>query len=111
MCLNVIKTGLEMQNWTHVMSYVNKADQTTDVSDKITLAKIKVCGGLGHLEGRRYKQAARKFIETEFELGNNFTDVIAPRDVAVYGGLCALASFDRTELKKKSSTTVSLRAS
>ena len=27
--------------------------------------------------------------------------VIAPNDVAVYGGLCALASFDRTELKSK----------
>ncbi|KAL6008588.1 COP9/signalosome complex subunit Csn1 [Asimina triloba] len=40
-----------------------------------------------------------KFLETGPELGNNYTEVIAPQDVATYGGLCALASFDRTELK------------
>lgn len=33
------------------------------------------------------------------ELGNSYTEVIAPQDVATYGGLCALASFERTELK------------
>ena len=31
---------------------------------------------------------------------NAFSEVIAPEDVAVYGGLCALASFDRQELKR-----------
>jgi COP9 signalosome complex subunit 1 len=40
-----------------------------------------------------------QFVETNFDLGNNYTDVIAPQDVATYGGLCALASFDRSELK------------
>lgn len=40
-----------------------------------------------------------QFVETSFELGNNYTEVIAPQDVATYGGLCALASFDRAELK------------
>jgi hypothetical protein len=40
-----------------------------------------------------------QFVDTNFELGNNYIDVIAQQDVAVYGGLCALASFDRAELK------------
>lgn len=40
-----------------------------------------------------------QFVETHFELGSNFAEVIAPQDVATYGGLCALASFDRAELK------------
>ena len=40
-----------------------------------------------------------QFVETNFELGSNYTDVIAPQDVATYGGLCALASFDRADLK------------
>jgi COP9 signalosome complex subunit 1 len=30
-----------------------------------------------------------------------FNDVIAPQDIAVYGGLCALATFDRSELASK----------
>ena len=40
-----------------------------------------------------------QFLETSPELGSNYNEVIAPQDVATYGGLCALASFDRTELK------------
>jgi hypothetical protein len=30
--------------------------------------------------------------------------VISAQDVAIYGGLCALATFDRSELKKRVST-------
>ena len=40
-----------------------------------------------------------QFLETSPELGNNYSEVIAPQDIATYGGLCALASFDRAELK------------
>ena len=40
-----------------------------------------------------------QFLEVGPELGNHYNEVIAPQDVATYGGLCALASFDRTELK------------
>jgi hypothetical protein len=40
-----------------------------------------------------------KFLETGPELGSNYSEVIAPQDVAVYGALCALASFDRSDLK------------
>lgn len=34
------------------------------------------------------------------ELGAAYSDVFAPQDVATYGGLCALATFDRGELKR-----------
>lgn len=40
-----------------------------------------------------------QFLETGPELGNHYNEVIAPQDVATYGGLCALATFDRMELK------------
>jgi len=101
MCLNVIKVSIEMGNFAHVVNYVNKAEQTPDLQDPVVVAKLKVCAGLAHLENRKYKVAARKFLETTFDLGNNFTEVIAPQDVAIYGGLCALAMFDRHELKTK----------
>ncbi|KAL0913127.1 hypothetical protein M5K25_016561 [Dendrobium thyrsiflorum] len=50
-----------------------------------------------------------EFLETGPELGNNYSEVIAPQDVATYGGLCALASFDRTELKNKVIDNISFR--
>jgi len=101
MCMNVIKVSIEMGNYAHVVNYVAKAEQTPDLTDKVTVAKLKVCAGLAFLANRKYKNAARKLLETTFDLGSNFTDVLAPHDVAIYGGLCALATFDRAELKKK----------
>nr|DAD18807.1 TPA_asm: hypothetical protein HUJ06_020270 [Nelumbo nucifera] len=132
MCLNAILVSIEMGQFTHVNSYVSKAEQTPDALDPVTVAKLRCAAGLAHLDGKKYKLAARKgalssnknprgawarqlcitlmhllvlvymqFLETGPELGNNYTEVIAPQDVATYGGLCALASFDRTELKNK----------
>ena len=43
--------------------------------------------------------APSQFVSASFEMGTAYSDVIAPQDVALYGGLCALASFDRAELK------------
>jgi hypothetical protein len=99
MCLNVILVSIELGHFVHVSNYVSKADQTPDVQDPVMVAKLKCAAGLAYLESKKYKLAARKFVDTNFELGNNYTDVIAQQDVAVYGGLCALASFDRAELK------------
>ncbi|BBN13298.1 COP9 signalosome complex subunit 1 [Marchantia polymorpha subsp. ruderalis] len=109
MCLNVILVSIELGQFVHVSNYVSKADQTPDVQDPIVLAKLRCAAGLAHLESKKYKLAARKFVDTHFELGNNFTEVIAPQDVATYGGLCALASFDRAELKSKVIDNINFR--
>ncbi|XAR63100.1 hypothetical protein NMG60_11022924 [Bertholletia excelsa] len=101
MCLNAILVSIEMGQFTHVSSYVSKAEQNPDALDPITVAKLRPAAGLAFLEAKKYKLAARKFLETGPELGNNYSEVIAPQDIATYGGLCALASFDRTELKGK----------
>jgi len=88
-----------------VHSYVVKAEGTPDIPEKnLVSAKLKCAQALAHLDGSnvtRYKQAAKFFLETSFELSSQYNEVISPNDVAVYGGLCALASFDRAELKAK----------
>lgn len=48
-----------------------------------------------------YTQAARKFVDVSPELGSSFDGVVAPEDIAVYGGLCALATFSRSEMKRR----------
>ncbi|KAI3956142.1 hypothetical protein MKW92_003161 [Papaver armeniacum] len=86
-----------MGQFTHVATYVSKAEQTPDALDPVAIAKLRCAAGLAHLESKKYKLAARKFLETGPELANKYTEVIAPQDVATYGGLCALASFDRAD--------------
>ncbi|CAI0470619.1 unnamed protein product [Linum tenue] len=101
MCLSAILVSIEMGQFSHVSSYVSKAEQTPEALDPTTIAKLKCASGLAHLDMMKYKLAARKFLEVGPELGNSYNEVIAPQDVATYGGLCALASFDRSELKNK----------
>mmetsp|Transcript_27249 Transcript_27249/g.45593 ORF Transcript_27249/g.45593 Transcript_27249/m.45593 type:complete len:412 (-) Transcript_27249:404-1639(-) len=103
MCLNVINVSFELGNYVHVTNYVQKAEQTPDVQDPVVLAKLRCAAGLAGLENKKYKVAARKFVEVHAELlsKNNYSEVISPQDVALYGALCALASFDRSELKEK----------
>ncbi|RUS15827.1 hypothetical protein BC937DRAFT_91948 [Endogone sp. FLAS-F59071] len=105
MCLNVIKVSIETSNFAHVQSYVAKAEGAPEVQDKsLVQAKLRCASALAMLDTNnqnKYKQAARMLLETSFEIGSNYNEVISPNDVAIYGGLCALASFDRAELKKQ----------
>ncbi|CAL9206774.1 unnamed protein product [Musa hybrid cultivar] len=109
MCLNVILVSIELGQFMHVSNYVSKAEQAPEQVDPITHSKLRCAAGLAYMETKKYKLAARKFLETGPELGSNYTDVIAQQDVATYGGLCALASFDRTELKNKVIDNINFR--
>lgn len=60
MCLNAILVSIEMGQFTHVSSYVGKAEQSPDALDAITVAKLRAAGGLALLEAKKYKLAARK---------------------------------------------------
>lgn len=100
--MNVIKISIEMGNFSHVSSYVAKAEAITEMPEKsLTMAKLKCTSALAHLDEAKYKHAARLFLETSFELGSKYSDIISPNDIAVYGGLCALATFERSELRTK----------
>jgi len=101
MCLNIIKISIEMNNFVQVLSYVSKAEQTPELTDRIILSKLRCCAGLAHIDSHKYKLAASKFLETTFDISNNFSEIISPQDIAVYGGLCALATFDRQDLMRK----------
>ncbi|KAG8181259.1 hypothetical protein JTE90_013030 [Oedothorax gibbosus] len=106
MCLNVIKVSVYLQNWSHVLTYVNKAEATPEVSEvngkdsnQIVVTKLKTAAGLAELATRKYKSAAKNFLQASFD-HCDFPDLISVNNIAMYGGLCALASFDRHELLK-----------
>lgn len=60
MCMNAILVSIEMGQFSHVSSYVNKVDQNPETLDPIVAAKLRCASGLAHLELRKYKLAARK---------------------------------------------------
>src|SRR5438128_7353924 len=68
MCLNVIRVSIELGNYSHVHSYVIKAETMPELKS-VVQAKLKVAAALAHLDSNKYKVAARNFLETSFELG------------------------------------------
>uniref|UniRef100_A0A8C6KWZ1 G protein pathway suppressor 1 n=1 Tax=Nothobranchius furzeri TaxID=105023 RepID=A0A8C6KWZ1_NOTFU len=51
------------------------------------------------LASRKYKPAAKCFLQASFD-HCDCPELLSPSNVAVYGGLCALATFDRQELQR-----------
>jgi len=108
MCVNVIKVSVYIQNWSHVMSFVNKALGTPELvgegnmkgNDLSLLTRLKCAGGLADLMTRKYKSAAKQFLEASLD-HMDCPDLLSPNNVAMYGGLTALATFDRNELHKQ----------
>lgn len=106
MCLNVIKVSVYLQNWSHVLSYVSKAESTPEFTEgagkdanQTIITRLKCAAGLAELAQKKYKAAAKNFLQASFD-HCEFPEMISPNNVAMYGGLCALASFDRQELQK-----------
>lgn len=106
MCLNVIKVSVYLENWSHVLSYVSKAESTPEFAEghgkdanQTTLTKLKCAAGLAELATKKYKSAAKLFLQASFD-HCDFAEMISTSNVAMYGGLCALATFDRQELQK-----------
>eukprot|EP00168_Porphyra_purpurea_P018133 TRINITY_DN6609_c0_g1_i3.p2 TRINITY_DN6609_c0_g1~~TRINITY_DN6609_c0_g1_i3.p2 ORF type:complete len:381 (-),score=186.45 TRINITY_DN6609_c0_g1_i3:304-1446(-) len=69
--------------------------------------KLRCCSGLALLAAGKFRAAAIQFTSTPFTatddasaavLAANLSDALALEDVAIYGGLCALATFDREEM-------------
>lgn len=101
-CLNVIKVSIYMNNWIHVSAFIQKAESSPDFTSNTSFqSKIACTAGLCDLVNERYKSAAKRFISANIDdINQGFSEIMSPNNVAVYGGLCALASFDRTELFK-----------
>uniref|UniRef100_A0A7N6B032 COP9 signalosome complex subunit 1 n=1 Tax=Anabas testudineus TaxID=64144 RepID=A0A7N6B032_ANATE len=100
MCLNVIKVSVYLQNWSHVLSYVNKAESTPEIAEvSSTLSMQSTLQCLAELASRKYKPAAKCFLQASFD-HCDCPELLSPSNVAVYGGLCALATFDRQELQR-----------
>lgn len=73
----ILQVSVYLQNWSHVTSYVNKAEATpqqSDVGSKEVTAgahavatKLKCAAGLAELATKKYKTAAKYFLQASFD--------------------------------------------
>merc|ERR1712156_906193 len=102
-----IKVSVYLQNWSHVVSYVNKAMATPDFTessakgnDAQLLTRLNCAYGLAELATGKYKSAAKHFLHANID-HCGIPDLMSAQNVAMYGGLCALATYDRSQLHKQ----------
>ncbi|KAJ5156585.1 COP9 signalosome subunit 1 (CsnA), partial [Penicillium capsulatum] len=103
MLFKLINVCAERGDWLNVQSYVfrlRNAQVKPEDAPK-NQPKLATALALSQMHARSYLEAANTFISTDPSLGDNYNEMITPNDVAVYGGLCALASMDRNELQER----------
>lgn len=62
----------------------------------------RIASGIGLLEHCRYDEAAKAFLRIDFNIASSeYNHIASPNDIALYGGLLALATIDRKELQKE----------
>lgn len=101
MFCKLIRVSIYMANWWHVLSYIEEAKQYA--SGFSNLAKhvpnrLSCAAGLANIGLKNYNTAAHCFLKTPFE-GYEYDDIVAPQDVAYFGVLCALATFELPTLQ------------
>lgn len=101
--MHLIEVAIEQRNWISVVSNVQKIRgiQSVVEDDKSIQQYIAAADGLANMDMGNYHTAALHFLSTEAGMGSSCNSIISPNDVAIYGGLCALASMERSDLHKR----------
>ena len=100
---HLIEVGVEQRNWITVTSNVQKIRGIISSSDedKSILPYLQAVESLACFDNGEYHTSALAFLNTDAGMGSSAATIISPNDIAIYGGLCALATMDRNELQKK----------
>ena len=99
----IIAVAIEQKNWLGVQSQVVKIRNLQMKPEEQTRTQPKVAAAMGlqQMCSGDYRDAAISFLATDPTLGDSYNEFITSNDVAVYGGLCALASMSRGELQAR----------
>jgi COP9 signalosome complex subunit 1 len=94
---------IEQGKWVTVQSNAQKimAVAQSAEDEKTIQPYIKIGMGLANLAEGKFHDAAISFLGVDSGMGLKYNNTASPNDVAVYGGLCALASMDRDELQRR----------
>jgi len=100
---HLIEVSIEQKNWVAVSTNIQKIRgiQSTMEEAKNVQPFISAADGLAQMDSGEFYVAAKAFLATEPGMGSTCNSIISPNDIAVYGGLCALASMNRNELQEK----------
>eukprot|EP00484_Ammonia_sp_Unknown_P016470 CAMPEP_0197035598 /NCGR_PEP_ID=MMETSP1384-20130603/13347_1 /TAXON_ID=29189 /ORGANISM="Ammonia sp." /LENGTH=515 /DNA_ID=CAMNT_0042465677 /DNA_START=95 /DNA_END=1642 /DNA_ORIENTATION=- len=100
--LKIMVTSIRSGQFGHVKSEASHALASEEIfKDNQFKSKVLCCLALYNLYNGRYDMAVHNLIDCHFSVYRQFGEILSGADIALYGGLCALASFSRLQLKKR----------
>ncbi|TPX14324.1 uncharacterized protein E0L32_005520 [Thyridium curvatum] len=99
---HLVDLAVQRREWGHVIANAAKISGFPNPDDdKVVQPYLRTMQGIGLLGQGKYREAAYSFLMIEGAATAQATqnDFVTPNDVAVYGGLLALATMNRKELK------------
>ncbi|KAK3692370.1 26S proteasome subunit RPN7-domain-containing protein [Podospora appendiculata] len=100
---HLVSVALQRREWGMITSHLSKMPTGANSDEYEHLQPyIKIVTGLSMLGQERFLEAAMSFLAVDVNISStNYNEVASPSDVAVYGGLLALATMDRAGLQQK----------
>ena len=100
---HLIRVSVQRREWAMVTAHLSKmGGAQSPEEDKVLQPYLKIAQGIALLGQEKYLDAALSFLAADSSVPNStYNELASSNDVAVYGGLLALASMDRKELQEQ----------
>ncbi|OAA69756.1 26S proteasome, regulatory subunit Rpn7 [Cordyceps fumosorosea ARSEF 2679] len=100
--VHLVNVSLYRRDWNMVLSNLGKISGMGTAEDGQGVPTFfRVMSGIAHLSLGNYAESAKSLLAANNSASpTHYSHVATPNDVAVYGGLTALATMDRTELHR-----------
>jgi COP9 signalosome complex subunit 1 len=100
---HLVRVSLQRREWNMVTAHLTKMGGIQNPEDEKTLQPyLKIAQGIAFLGQEQYLEAALAFLAADPSVpSTTYSEIASANDVAVYGGLLALASMEREHLQTK----------
>ncbi|KAL1875751.1 hypothetical protein VTK73DRAFT_9812 [Phialemonium thermophilum] len=100
---HLVRVSLQRREWAMAAAHLNKMTPSPNSGEENVLRPYtKIVQGICFLGQDKFHDAALSFLQTDSVIPpSSYNEIASPNDVAIYGGLLALASMDRASLQSK----------
>ncbi|KAK4043972.1 26S proteasome subunit RPN7-domain-containing protein [Parachaetomium inaequale] len=98
---HLVRVSIQRREWGMVSAHLSKMGGAQHAEEeKAVQPYLKIAHGIALLGQEKYKDAALSLLTADSSIpASTYSELASQSDVAIYGGLLALASMDRNELQ------------
>jgi len=100
---HLVSISVQRKEWSAVIANLNKISGLPNHEDEKAISPyLKIMHGVALLGLGKYLEAAQSFLQVDAAASNvSHNEFVSANDVAIYGGLLALATMDRQNLQNR----------